>query len=112
MISILVYDIILDKERENHLKRIAWKKTYDRILLFFAIFTIMIALLTLWIGMTIPGIGPFSLGITMFLLSLRVFLFYLSSHQKWYFIFGLVLLVIFLLNIFAGISQIQAVFLS
>jgi len=85
-----------------------WSKKLKIATVIMAIITLFFAGLTLFVEITIPGVTPIAMGIMLLLLGIREFNVYFKEEpQKQHLILGVILTVMFVLNLYSGITQIH-----
>lgn len=85
-----------------------WSKKLKVVTLIIAMITLFSVGLTLFAGVTIPGLTPIAMGMVMLLLGIKEFnVYFKEKGQKLHLILGVILTVIYGLNLYTGIIQIN-----
>ena len=85
-----------------------WSKKLKVVTLAIAMIALFSAGLTLFVGVTIPGLTPIAMGMVMLLLGIKEFNVYFKEKcPKLHLILGVILTVIYGLNLYTGITQIH-----
>lgn len=90
-----------------------WSKKLKVVTLIIAMITLFSVGLTLFAGVTIPGLTPIAMGVIMYLLGIREFnVYFKEKRQKLHLILGVYLTVIYGINLYTGIIQINTAIFS